>query len=164
MIFIRKRFATTAFASNKVIVVRGRTKDVIDRIPDGSLDFAYIDGDHTLRGITIDLIRLLPKVRDGGIIGGDDFVNNPWQHSTSFEPTLVCPFSVYFAEAMDLPIVALPFEQFMLQKRSATEYRFTDLTGDYLDLSLKRLPFADGRNSIWKNLRSALVRWTLGKK
>ena len=52
----------TAFASEKVVVLRGRTKDVIEQIPDESLDFAYIDGDHTLRGITIDLIKLFPKM------------------------------------------------------------------------------------------------------
>ena len=38
----------TAFASEKITVLRGRTKEVIDKIPDNSLDFAYIDGDHSL--------------------------------------------------------------------------------------------------------------------
>jgi hypothetical protein len=65
--------ARTEFASDKRIILRGRTKEVAHRIPDGSLDFGYIDGDHTLRGITIDLARLLPKIRPGGVIGGDDF-------------------------------------------------------------------------------------------
>jgi hypothetical protein len=49
-------------------VLRGRTRELINQIPDDSLDFAYIDGDHTLRGITIDLVRLLPKMREGGVI------------------------------------------------------------------------------------------------
>lgn len=66
-----------AFASERVVVLRGRTKEVIDEIPDESLDFAYIDGDHTLRGITIDLIKLLPKIKKNGFIGGDDFTANP---------------------------------------------------------------------------------------
>ena len=47
----------TDFASSRRIVLRGRTSAVIDQIPDQSLDFAYIDGDHTLRGITVDLNR-----------------------------------------------------------------------------------------------------------
>jgi hypothetical protein len=113
---------------------------VIDQIPDGSLDFAYIDGDHTLRGITIDLIRLLPKVKEGGIIGGDDFVNTPWQHDTRFEPTLVCPFAVYFAEAVSLPIMAMPHKQFMIRKSREASFSFVDLTGAYSDLSLNKLP------------------------
>jgi hypothetical protein len=51
----------TDFAASRRIVLRGRTSAVIDEIPDQSLDFAYIDGDHTLRGITLDLIQLASK-------------------------------------------------------------------------------------------------------
>lgn len=129
----------TEFASSKTSVLRGRTKEVIDDISDNSLDFAYIDGDHTLRGITIDLINLLPKMKENGVIAGDDFTSNPWQHDDRFEPTLVCPFSIYFAEAMDLPIIALPFNQFMIQKRPKASFSFVDTTGDYSDISLNKL-------------------------
>lgn len=129
----------TGFASEKRIVLRGRTSEVIGQIPDHSLDFAYIDGDHTLRGITIDLIKLLPKIRENGLIGGDDFTTNPWQHGVRFEPTLVCPFSIYFAEAMDLPVLALPFNQFLIQKSTEASFTFIDTTGDYADLSLNKL-------------------------
>ena len=55
------------------VVLRGRTTAVIDQIRDGSVDFAYVDGDHTLRGITIDLARVHQKVRRGDWIAGDDF-------------------------------------------------------------------------------------------
>jgi hypothetical protein len=129
----------TDFAASRRIVLRGRTSAVIDEIPDQSLDFAYIDGDHTLRGITLDLIQVLPKIKDGGLIGGDDFVNKPWQHGSAYEPTLVCPFAVYFAEAMRLPFVALPHKQFLIQKAADTSFSFVDLTGTYSDLSLKKL-------------------------
>ena len=129
----------TDFAASRRIVLRGRTSAVIDEIPDQSLDFAYIDGDHTLRGITLDLIQVLPKIKDGGLIGGDDFVNKPWQHGSAYEPTLVCPFAVYFAEAMRLPFVALPHKQFLIQKAADTSFSFVDLTGTHSDLSLKKL-------------------------
>lgn len=125
----------TRFASSRRIVLRGRTKEVIDCIPDRSLDFAYIDGDHTLRGITIDLVKLLPKIKKGGLIGGDDFLNGP-HHDKRFEPTLVCPFAVYFAEAMDLPIVALPGGQFLIQNNPAPGFVFVDPTGEYGRLSV----------------------------
>jgi Methyltransferase domain len=129
----------TDFASSRRKVLRSRTSAAIDEIPDHSLDFAYIDGDHTLRGITIDLIEVLPKVKDGGLIGGDDFVNKPWQHGAAYEPTLVCPFAVYFAEAMRLPFMALPHKQFLIQKAAGTGFSFVDLVGTYSDLSLKKL-------------------------
>jgi hypothetical protein len=83
-----------------------------DQIADGGLDFAYIDADHTLKGIAIDLIRVYPKVRSGGFLGGDDFTRSVWEHNTRFEPTLVFPFAVYFAEAVGATIYALPYSQF----------------------------------------------------
>ena len=139
----------TGFAAAKTVVLRGRTKEVIDEIPDNSLDFAYIDGDHTLRGITIDLIKLLPKIKENGLIGGDDFTVNPWQHDIRFEPTMVCPYSIYFAEAMDLPVIALPFKQFLIQKNPEESFSFIDTTGEYGDISLNKLPAhisSSGRN------------------
>jgi len=148
----------TAFASEKVVVLRGRTKEVIDEIPDESLDFAYIDGDHTLRGITIDLIKLFPKMKKNGLIGGDDFTPNPWQHDIRFEPTLVCPFSIYFAEAMDLPIIALPFNQFLIQKKADATFSFVDYTGNYNDISLNKLPRRFGKSVIKRKVKAALEK------
>jgi quinol monooxygenase YgiN len=78
----------TSFASNKIAILRGKTTEVVEKIPNNSLDFAYIDGDHTLKGITIDLIRLFDKIRVGGWIGGDDFSSSIWQHTPNYEPTL----------------------------------------------------------------------------
>jgi hypothetical protein len=154
----REATAKTAFAAKKIIVLRGRTKEVIDKIPDQSLDFAYIDGDHTLRGITIDLIKLLPKVKDGGFIGGDDFSTTPWQHDLRFEPTLVCPFGIYYAEAMDLPIVALPFSQFLMQKGPGATFSFTDTTGNYSDVSLNKLPAGLARFGIISQVKRAIAK------
>jgi hypothetical protein len=113
------------------VVLRGRTADVIDQIPDSSLDFAYVDGDHTLRGITIDLIRAHDKVRPGGWIAGDDFSPSIWQHGTGFEPTLVFPYAVHFAEAVGARIYGLPFRQFLIDKQAGGEFAFIDLTGTY---------------------------------
>lgn len=135
----REMESKTAFAAHKRNILRGRTKEVVNAIPDNSLDFAYIDGDHTLRGITLDLIKIWPKVKKGGFIGGDDFTTTPWQHNLNFEPTLVCPFSIYFAEAMDAPIIALDHGQFLIQKDENSGFSFHDSTGRYSDLSLNKL-------------------------
>lgn len=128
--------ARTRAHETKREVLRGRTKDVIDRIPDESLDFAYVDGDHTLRGVTVDLLRVFPKVRGGGWIGGDDFSRSVWQHGGAFEPTLVFPFAVHFAEAVDSRIYALPHKQFLIEK--GTGFEFVDLVGKYGDTDLRR--------------------------
>src|SRR5690606_33072558 len=102
----------TAFAKEKLQVLRGKTTEVIRHVDEASVDFAYIDGDHTLKGISIDLIGLWGKIKPGGFIGGDDFCPSIWQHSKTFEPTFVFPFAVYFAEAVGAKIYVLPFNQF----------------------------------------------------
>lgn len=127
----------TDFATDKRIILRGKTTEVIEKISDGELDFAYIDGDHTLKGITIDLIRVFPKIKIGGWIGGDDFSRTVWQHPTTFEPTLVFPFAIYFAEAVGAPIYALPNNQFLMEKVSVQAFEFIDLTGSYDDIGLR---------------------------
>jgi hypothetical protein len=118
------------------VILRGRTTEVVHAIPDGSLDLAYVDADHTLRGISIDLIRIWPKVRAGGFVGGDDFCPSMWQHHDRFEPTLVYPFAVYFAEAVDAPIIALPHDQYLIQKVDEG-FAFSDTTGLYPDPTLQ---------------------------
>jgi hypothetical protein len=128
----------TEFAKERRIVLRGKTTEVIDKIPDDALDVAYVDGDHTLRGITIDLIRAYPKVRTGGILGGDDYSASIWHHPENFEPTLVCPFAAYFAESHGAPIVIFPHEQFAIIKppEDGAYFRVTDTTNSYGDRSL----------------------------
>ena len=128
--------AKTDFAAAKRVILRGKTTEVIEQIADGELDFAYVDADHTLKGITIDLIRVYPKVRAGGFVGGDDFGRSVWEHNTAFEPTLVFPFAVYFAEAVGATIYALPHSQFCLQKNDGAQFSFVDLTGKYDDVGL----------------------------
>ena len=128
----------TDFAGKRRVFLRGTTTEVIDQISDGELDFAYIDGDHTLRGITIDLVRIYPKVRNGGLIGGDDFCSNVWYHSSQFEPSLVCPFAAYFAEAVGAAFYALPNMQFCLYKPEKPRFEFVDLTGgEFREISLR---------------------------
>ncbi len=135
--FYQEAKAKTDFAAARRVIVRGKTAEVVDQITDGELDLAYIDADHTLKGITIDLIRVYPKVRAGGFLGGDDFSRSVWEHKTSFEPTLVFPFAVYFAEAVGATIYALPYSQFCLQKTDCAQFAFVDLTGQYNEVGLR---------------------------
>jgi hypothetical protein len=131
--------ARTAFAADKRVVLRANTRDAMREIAGGSLDAAYIDGDHTLRGIAIDLIAVYDKVKPGGFILGDDFSPTIWQHAAEFEPTLVFPFAVHFAEAKDDAIFALPFNQFLIAKTDTPgRFGFHDLTGNYPETGLRR--------------------------
>lgn len=77
---------------DKTVFLRGTTDEVINNIPNNSIDIIYIDADHTAKGIVIDLIMSFPKVKNGGILGGDDYVKNIFQHDIKkYDPTMVKP-------------------------------------------------------------------------
>ena len=45
---------------------------------DDSIDFIYIDGRHDYESIKLDLELYLPKLKNGGIIGGHDYNKKNW--------------------------------------------------------------------------------------
>lgn len=159
--FYKETIQKTDFAKKKRIVLRGKTTEVINEIPDNTLDFVYIDGDHTLKGISIDLVNIWPKVKEDGFIVGDDFSPSIWQHSLDFEPTLVFPFAVYFAEAINAKIYALPFGQFVMIKQGGAKFDFVDLTnGKYNCVELRTQFFqmkTQERNSINNIVKRSLI-------
>lgn len=131
----------TAFARARTTVLEGKTSEVSDQIAQNSVDFGYIDGDHTLRGISIDLQCTWPKIKDGGILTGDDFCPSIWQHSPQFEPTFVFPMAVHFAEALGCVIYGLPFNQFaiIVDHSPNRSFEFRDLTGGYKTTAVRDL-------------------------
>ena len=84
----------------------------------------------------VDLKEMLPKVRPGGVICGDDFSKTIWQHGPDYDPTMVFPYALYFAEAHDLPVVTLPFSQFLIVNSPDAGYRLTDYA-NYTDLTVR---------------------------
>jgi hypothetical protein len=128
--FYQESMAVTQGHEAQRRVLRGRTTEVIDQIADGSLDFTYVDGDHTLRGIAIDMMCVDGKIRQGGWIGGDDLSPSIWQHGVEYEPSMVFPFVAHFAEAHAHPFYALPNNQFLIHK-SGSGFEYHDLTGRY---------------------------------
>jgi len=158
----RKAMSRTDEFADKRVVLRDTTKDAAPRIEDGSLDAVYVDGDHTLRGITMDLHLMLPKVRIGGVIGGDDFTSNIWQHNERFSPSEVFPYALCFAEANNLQIVTLPFNQFCIVNRPDDGFKLIDLAG-YGQLTPVEIYFPDyavkrsrrKRRKFWSKLARA---------
>ena len=54
-------------------IIRKDSFDAVHDIADESLDFVYIDGDHTFDYVMTDLIWWVKKVRYGGVISGHDY-------------------------------------------------------------------------------------------
>jgi cephalosporin hydroxylase len=62
-----------------IIKHKGRSVFVAQSVPDRSLDFVYIDADHTMSAVMSDLAAWWPKVRVGGEIGGHDFLPDDFE-------------------------------------------------------------------------------------
>jgi hypothetical protein len=63
--------------NDRAEMVRATGLEASVEIPDGYLDFVYIDGDHSLEGIYNDIYAWTPKVRVGGIVAGHDYKDGP---------------------------------------------------------------------------------------
>lgn len=59
--------------SGRAELVRADSITASKSVNDSDIDFLYIDGDHTIEGVVLDLHYWLPKVVTGGIVCGDDF-------------------------------------------------------------------------------------------
>ena len=64
--------------SGRVRVHRAMSVEAAAELPDDSLDWVYIDGDHTYQCVLQDLETYSPKVRRGGVIAGDDYGGEGW--------------------------------------------------------------------------------------
>ena len=56
-----------------VDIIRKFSMDALQDIPDESLDFVYIDGNHTLQYVINDICEWSKKVKKGGIVSGHDY-------------------------------------------------------------------------------------------
>lgn len=54
-------------------ILRLTSEDAAPKIPDNSLDFAYIDANHNYESVKQDLDLWWPKVKEGGILAGHDY-------------------------------------------------------------------------------------------
>ena len=67
---------STRFAAERRVMVQADSVDGSKTIPDQSLDFAFIDDDHSKSGCERSVKAWYPKIKSGGWIGGHDY-NNP---------------------------------------------------------------------------------------
>lgn len=59
--------------SERVKIIHKYSVEAASDFADNSIDFIYIDSDHSLFGIAIDLMVWTPKVKIGGLISGHDY-------------------------------------------------------------------------------------------
>jgi len=68
----RKYVARTEPYADRVKTLRMSSVDAAALVKDGSLDFVFIDADHSYEAVKADIAAWSPKVREGGLIAGHD--------------------------------------------------------------------------------------------
>lgn len=60
--------------SDRVLLLRELSVAASEEFDDESLDFVYLDGDHTAEAVRADLIAWWPKIKPGGVLAGHDII------------------------------------------------------------------------------------------
>ena len=69
-----------------------------------------------VKGITIDLIMSFPKVKSGGILGGDDYIKNIYHHDIKNFDQLVKPVIGYYYCSNKISKFLTNNTQFLIKK------------------------------------------------
>lgn len=71
--------------SDRVIFLKGFSTEMAKRIPNKYLGFVYLDAAHDYANVLKDLEAYVPKVREGGIVAGHDFLSEHYQVKQAVE-------------------------------------------------------------------------------
>lgn len=72
-----KARAEKTLAGLNATLIDKKSEDAYRDIPDKSLDFVYIDANHSYDFVILDIILWTRKVKPGGIVSGHDYFNSP---------------------------------------------------------------------------------------
>ena len=87
-------------------IIKKWSVDAAKDFDDESLDFVYIDGDHSFRAVTNDIAEWSKKVRKGGIISGHDFStskNRQFGHVKNVVCAWTTAYGIHPLFALDCP-------------------------------------------------------------
>jgi hypothetical protein len=69
---------------NRAIMIRAYSKDAAKLFNDESLDFVYIDANHSYDNVVEDLNIWFPKLKKGGVFSGHDYLKIDWYSDPNF--------------------------------------------------------------------------------
>ena len=70
----KERFHHNTKHYTKIIPMQGYSDEMFLKLDDSSIDFVYIDGDHSPEQVYKDACAIFKKMKDGGIILFDDYL------------------------------------------------------------------------------------------
>jgi predicted O-methyltransferase YrrM len=70
----RGRFINNTKAYSNIVLLEGVSDTMIPVLDDGTVDFVYIDGDHSPEQVYKDAQGMWPKMKKGGVILFDDYL------------------------------------------------------------------------------------------
>lgn len=105
-----KRFAKE-LADGRVVLHRGLSVVVAEEIEDGSLDWVYIDGDHSYGAVVADLEAWWTKIVPGGLLAGDDYSQGGW-----WGDGVMRAVDEFFAGRSDAQLVTIENAQFVFRR------------------------------------------------
>jgi Methyltransferase domain/galactosyl transferase GMA12/MNN10 family len=105
-----------ADADRRVRLVRGLSPAVADRFEDGSLDFVYLDGNHSYLAVQEDLRAWYPKVRPGALFAGHDYLDGIVGNCLFGVKTAVDEFARELGLAVAFTTADPPFRTWLLRK------------------------------------------------
>ena len=96
-------------------LLRKKSLDASKDFSDNSLDVVYIDGDHTYEGVKTDINAWWPKVKVGGVLCGDDYVES--KTGKGFEYGVISAVNEFAEENnVELNIYTLGQRQWLVKK------------------------------------------------
>lgn len=69
---------------SRAIMIRALSVQAVNLFKDNSLDFVYIDGNHSYNYVKQDLKKWYPKVKSGGYLMGHDYLKMDWYEDPNF--------------------------------------------------------------------------------
>lgn len=82
-----------ASSGGRAVVMKMPSVEAARQINDGSMDFVFLDADHSEFGVWADLLAWAPKVKPGGWLAGHDFKNEMPEYDFSGVERAVCRFT-----------------------------------------------------------------------
>jgi predicted O-methyltransferase YrrM len=76
--YIKEQFHINTRFFDNIELIEDYSQNCVDKFKDKSIDFIYIDAEHTYESVKNDLELYLPKLKNTSVVAGHDYCNIKW--------------------------------------------------------------------------------------